>query len=53
VDKIFEDFLFKKCKESTEIDISDNFITKLPNDLSAFERLQAIDLTNNPFENVY
>ncbi len=34
------------------LDLSDNQITKLPEDLSSFTKLQYLDISNNPFESV-
>ncbi len=51
-DNIFQEYLFSKGKEMIELDLSDNFLTKLPNDLSCLENLHILDITNNPFENV-
>jgi Leucine-rich repeat (LRR) protein len=38
--------------ELIELDISENKLTKLPKDISKLSKLQSLDLTNNPFQNV-
>jgi hypothetical protein len=35
-----------------ELDLSDNLLTKLPKDMSKFQKLKSFDISNNPFKNV-
>ena len=47
----FQDLL--SYTDIIELDISDNNLTKLPKDMSRLSKLQSLDVTNNPFQNVY
>jgi len=51
-DNIFRDLSENQFKNLYELDISDNNLTKLPSDLSIFDNLNCLDVTNNPFESV-
>lgn len=42
-----------KFKNLYELDLSDNNLTRLPLDLSQFDNLHSLDITNNPFESVF
>jgi Leucine-rich repeat (LRR) protein len=50
-DNIFSELM--SLSEVTEIDLSGNNLTTLPKDLSGLKKLQSLDVTNNPFNNVF
>ena len=49
-DNIFAEL--SNLADITEVDLSSNNLTRLPEDLSGLANLQSLDITNNPFTNV-
>ena len=49
-DNIFAELL--TLPELLEIDLSGNLLTFIPTDFSKLKKIQALDITNNPFSNV-
>lgn len=49
-DNIFQELA--QVVDVVEVDLSDNLLTKLPEDISKLKKLQSLDITNNPFANV-
>lgn len=50
-DEIFQE-LFKYGGGIKEIDLSENHLTRLPDDLSGLDELTYLDISNNPLQNV-
>lgn len=49
-DTIFTDLA--NLADLTELDLSGNLLTTIPEDLLKLKKIQSLDITNNPFSNV-